>query len=159
MSDWTANAFITGLKTSLAARAGILAFIPVVRIVNYDPSIDEPMTDVIVVGHTVSDVNEPAALGQNRYQETVDVECDIWIARPGAGDTPANDARVRAMDLLGEVDNQLRTAPPDVGDDTISARIATRAMLQRAHHSGETPVRLCLISFTIRYEARTRAAS
>lgn len=159
MADWTAPDFLDKLETALNARSGITSLTPAVRILTYDPSIDEPLTDAIIIGHTVSDTNEPAAVGQGRYEETVSVQCEIRVIRPGAGSTPAKEARDRAKNLLGEIDNELRTTLPAVGDQTIRAHVASRDMSQFAYHGGAVPVRVCLIEFTIEYRARTSKAS
>lgn len=159
MSDWTAPDFLDKLETALNARTGITTLTPKVRVLTYYPSVDEPLTDAIIIGFEVSDTNEPAALGQVRYTETVDVDCEIRVVRPGAGSTPAKAARDRCKNLLGEIDNELRTTLPDVGDQTLSAHVASRNMAQFAYHSKSAAVRVCLIEFVIQYKARTSKAS
>ncbi len=159
MSDWTGPDFLDALETAISARTGITSLTPNVRVLSYFPSIDEPLTDAIILGHTVTDINAPAALGQNRYEETVDIESQIRIIRPGAGTTPSKTVRDRAKNLLGEIDNELRTTLPAVGDQTISAHITTRTMSQFAYQAATTAVRVCLIDFTIQYKARTAQAS
>ena len=159
MADWTAPDFLDALETALEARAGITGLTPKVQILTYYPSVDEPLTDAIIIGYEVTDVNEPAAVGQVRYQETVDVQCEIRVIRPGAGETPSKAARDRAKNLLGEIDNELRTTLPAVGDQTVSAHVASRDMGQFAYHSGASAVRVCLIEFMIQYKARTSKAS
>lgn len=160
MSDWTAGAFKDALKTALEARAGVIGFTaPTVSVFTYWPGEDEWSTDTIVVGYTVADTNEPAALGNNSYTEEVNVESQVLVVRPGAGETVAKTARDRASNMLGEIDNQLRTSPPAVGTQTISARISDRAMDEFPSISGGTAVRVCRIEFTITYKARTAAAS
>ena len=159
MSDWTAPDFLDALETALNARVGITGLTPKVRVLTYYPSVDEPLTDAIIIGFEVSDTNDPAALGQGRYTEVVDVQCEIRVVRPGAGTTVAKKARDRCMNLLGEIDNELRTTLPQVGDQTISAHIATQNMAQFPYHSGTSAIRVCLIEFTIEYKARTSKES
>lgn len=161
MSDWTAPDFFDKLETAVAARAGITGLTPKVRVITYFPSIDEALSDTLILGYEATDSNEPAALGQGAYDETVDVECQIRIVRPGAGSTVARTARVRASNLLGEIDNELRTnlAALQVGRQTISALITDRQMSQFPYQAGTTGVRVCTIDFTIRYAARTNRES
>ena len=148
------------METALKARAGITGLTPKVGILTYYPSVDEPLTDAILIGFEVSDTNDPAALGQSRYTETVIVDCEIRVVRPGAGTDVAKEARDRAANLLGEIDNELRTTPPQVGDQTISAKSENRHMAQYPYHSaGGSAVRVCLIEFTIEYKARTSKES
>ena len=159
MSDWTGPDFLDALETAISARSGITGLTPTVRVLSYFPSIDEPLSDTIILGHTVSDVNEPAAVGQKRYEERVDVESEIRIVRSGAGSAPAKTARDRAKNLLGEIDNELRTTLPSVGQQTLSAHMTKRTMSQFPYKVGVTPVRVCLIEFTIQYKARTAQTS
>ncbi len=159
MADWTAPDFLDVLEAALNVRAGITGLTPTVRVLTYYPSVDEPLTDAIIIGYEVSDANEPAALGQGRYTETVDVECEIRVIRPGAGTTVAKAARDRVKNLLGEIDNELRTTLPNVGDQTISAHITSRNLAQYAYQAGAAAVRVCLVEFTIQYKARTSKAS
>ena len=159
MSDWTAPDFLDALETALNARAGITGLTPKVRVLTYYPSVDEPLTDAIIIGFEVSGTSEPAAVGKGRYTDAVTLDCEIRVVRPGAGSTPAKAARNRMSDLLGEIDNELRTTLPQVGDQTISAHIATQNMAQFPYHSGASAIRVCLIEFTIEYQARTAKGS
>ncbi len=159
MADWTAPDFLDVLETALNARPGITSLSPKVRVLTYYPSVDEPLSDAIIIGYEASDANEPAALGQGRYLETVDVLCEIRVVRPGAGSTVVKTARDRAKNLIGEIDNELRTTLPNVGDQTTAAHITSRDMGQYAYQAGAAAVRVCLIEFVIRYKARTSKAS
>jgi len=162
MSDWTAPAFIDLLQTRLLARATLTAMDPPVAVFTYDPNPDDTVTDRLVIGYRVADENEPAALGQGRYEETVTVNCEIMVVRAGAGDVKAAAARTRAADILGELDNELRTDPlPQVGDQTTHAQIAKREMMQfpSTYGTAGAGVRVCVIRLDVVYTARTSPAS
>lgn len=152
---WTFDAFVDGVATAVAARPGITAMTPRVHVLTYWPTADAPISDALVLGYAGSDDNEPASLGNGGFKEFVTVECLIRINRPGAGDTPANQARERAMAILDEVSGLLRsTSVPQVGVQTVTARISDRRIDQFPTIGG-TPARICEVQFNIRYEART----
>lgn len=160
MADWTAPAFIDSFVAQLAARTGITSLTdPTVTVIDYWPGDTENLGDVIIVGYSAADTNEPAAIGQGRYEETVTLSCHIRVVRPGAGTTVAKTARDRAAGLLGEVDNQLRTTFPEVGDQTIAASVTRRQMDQFPSTAGGTGVRVCVIEFDVEYRARTPKTS
>lgn len=155
MAHWTAPAFLDALTTQIAARAGIIALTPTVRVLAYYPGPDEPLTDAILLGFTVTDSNEPAALGNQSHQEDVTIDCEIRVVRPGAGSSPASAARDRAALILGEIHDEVATNWPQVGTQTIAARVQGRTMTQFPYQAGETATRVCLIEFQILYKART----
>lgn len=153
--SFTAPAFLDALKTALDANATLTALTsPSVRVTTYFPSADEALTDVVILGHTVVSPMDPAALGQKRYKEDVTIQCEIRVIRAGAGETVAKAARDRAAAVLGAIHVQLKDSPPNVGDQTISAKITDREMIQFPSESGGAPVRVCLVAFNVVYEAR-----
>jgi len=155
--NWTAPDFVNQLVVALRARSAVVALAdPPVRVLDYWPSPDEVITDAVIIGHEVSDTSESAALGNRRRTESVDVDGEVRVVRPGGGPVIAKAARDRAAVLLGELDDQLRDDWPDVGDQTEMAELASRRMLQfpSTADSG-TPVRVCVVEFTVRYRART----
>ena len=103
MSDWTAPDFLDVLEIALNARAGITGLTPKVGILTYYPSVDEPLTDAIIIGFEVSDTNDPAALGKGRYTEVVDVQCELRVVRPGSGTPVPNKDRDRCMNRLAQI--------------------------------------------------------
>lgn len=155
MADWTAPAFLDALVTQIGVRAGITSLTPTVRVLAYYPGADEPLTDAILLGFTVTDTNEPAALGNQSHEEEVTIDCEVRVVRPGAGAVPAKVARDRAADILGEIHDEVATNWPQVGTQTIAARVQSRTMSQFPYQAGETAVRVCLIEFVIVYKART----
>lgn len=161
MSDWTAPAFISSLVTTLSARSGITTLTnPAVRVLDYWPAIDEKITDALIVGYEAEDTNQEATIGNRTQEETVTIKCEIRVVRPGSGATVAGTARTRTANLLGEVDNQLRTDWPEVGTQTVAARISNRDLMQfPSTDSRGGPVRVCLIRFDVEYRARTASAS
>lgn len=156
-TNWTAFPFKRALATAVAGRAGITALDPAPRILTYFPSEDEPVTDSIIIGHTSTDAgSDRAHVGGPRYDETVDVECQIRVVRPGAGETPAQEAEDRAEALLAELDAEVRANLPDVGDQSWGGRLANRESSLFAYLAGDgSPVMVCLIDFTVQYKART----
>ena len=53
MSDWTAPAFLDALETALKARNGITTLTAKVGVLTYYPSVDEPLTEAIIIGWEV----------------------------------------------------------------------------------------------------------
>lgn len=156
-TNWTAFPFKRALATQVAARAGITGLEPDVRVLTYFPSEDEPLTDSIIIGHTSTDAgSDRAHVGGPRHDETVDVECQIRVVRPGAGDTPAQEAEDRAEALLAELDSEVRSNLPDVGDQSWAGKLANRESSLFGYLAGDgNPVMVCLIDFTVQYKART----
>ncbi|GEM_PF-4412629 len=156
MADWTAAAFLDGLKAKLDGNSALAALTsPTVDVLTYWPGLEFAATDQIILGSTVTDSQEPAAVGRNRYDQQVDVVCEVRVVRPGGGAAQAKAARDRAVAIVGIVDAQLRTDPPDVTDQTVQAQIAGREMAQFPTAVGTTQARACVISFTVSYTART----
>lgn len=154
-NTWTAYAFKNALITQVIAAMAVYDPVPVV--VSYFPSPDEDNGDSIAVGWQMTDDTEAIALGeQQRYDEDVVVSCRVNVTRPGAGETVAQAAETRAALLMGEVDTQVRTAPPSVGDQTFRARLTNRNSVSMAWFVGEgVAARRCVIEFDVVYRART----
>lgn len=155
-TNWTGFAFKRTLVTNVAADATITALSdPTVTVITYWPG--ERVADLIIIGDNFSDTAEPKNLQgtSGRYEETVDVACQVRAFRPGAGDTVTQSVEDRLRTMLGVVDSQLRTARPSVGDQTTSAYITDRAFAVWAAQAGEVPGVAGKIDFTIRYKART----
>lgn len=153
---WTFDEFVDEFATAVAARAGLQALSnPSVQVFTYYPSMDGNVGDMLVVGHQGRDANEPGAIGNSSHREEVEVDCLISVVRAGAGATPANSARERAMDILDEVSAELRTNMPQVGVDTHTAYVSSRSISQFPSTVDSTAVRECTVTFTIRYQART----
>lgn len=171
MADWTAPYFVDALTTAVAARSDILAMDdPTVTVLSYDPGIDADVGDLLVIGFEVSDANEPAALGRGRYDETIDVSCSLQVVRHVAahGAAAAAEARLRASDILGAVDNTLRLADGTsagathlkVGDQTKRMQILDRSLsMFPSFDPNGSPVFVCQVDFTVQYEARTSPSS
>lgn len=170
MADWTAPAFIDALKTAVAARADIQAMTsPKVTVLDYDPGIDVDTGDLLVIGYRITDSNEPATF-RDDYMETVDVQCYLRVMRLEAASndgTAAKSARDRAADILGAVDNTLRTndytdpgSVLSVGDQTIIAWVSGREQTTLPYFDGNgSPIQMVENKFTVRYEAHTSASS
>ena len=150
-AEWTAFDF----KRQLAAL--VEAAVPSsTRVITYFPSPEEPITETVIVGHSINDDLEAVALGNKRFDEAVNLECQIRVARPGAGQTPADEAEDAAAALLAVLDSALRTDPPTVGNQTLRASVASRdAALFAFQASDGVPLRVCLVDFVVSYRART----
>ena len=152
--SWTAPAMVAALKTAIGARAGITALSPAVTVRTVWLPPDATPTDVVML-FGANDTNRPAAVGGSRYEETVIISGEIRLIRAGASETVAAAARTRMADILGEIDSQLRAAPPSVGDQTISALITNRDYKQFADRAETTAVTVTLATFDIVYKSRT----
>lgn len=143
------------LATAVGARAGITALTPKVRVLTYWPSADESITDALIFYAAEDTANHDVMNPVTKPQrEDVTIEGEIRVARSGAGETVAKACRDRAVTILTELDTQLRSTPPAVGNQTLNARLASRRMDQFPSESG-SPVRVCLVNFTVSYSART----
>lgn len=155
---WTAPAFTAALTTQVAARPVVASLAnPTVRVVDYLPSPEENLTDTVIIGYEAEDDAEAIALGDNRHDETVIVRCLIITVRPGAGEAVARQCKDRAALLLGEVDDELRTNAPEVGNQTLRARVSRRSFTDDFATSADRggPVRRYVVGFEITYRART----
>lgn len=159
MADvFTAPKFLDDLKVLLDADATLSTLTsPKYRSTTYWPSPAEAQTDVVSLGYRCTDDTEHASIGQQRYDQVVRCESKIEIIRPGAGESVAAAARLRATTILDRIHINLRDNRPTVGLQTIEARIIERDMQQYPSEIGDakTPVRVCEIGFVIRYAART----
>jgi len=158
-TEWTAFDFKNSLvtKTVAAIAAANPAYSPVPKIVSYFPSPDEDNGDSVAIGWQMTDDTERIALGeQQRQDEFVIVSCRVNVTRPGAGAATAKQAEDRAAELMGEVDNVIRTDAPSVGDQTFNSKVTNRNSVSMAWFIGEgVPARRCVIEFDIEYHART----
>lgn len=158
-ANWTAFPYKRALATKVAALEDVTSLTPKPRVLTYFPSPDEPLTDSIIIGHTSSDGGTRRAhAGGPRFDEQVDVECQIRVVRPGAGQEAADQAEDRAEALLALLDAVIRNkdTAPKVGDQSWAGKLANRSSDLFAYLAGEgSPVMVCLIDFTIQYNART----
>lgn len=153
-NEWTAFDFQIALVNQTIANLGV--YNPVPQVIDYAPSREESLSsDLVVIGAFISDDNEVVVLGAGRYDEIVTLESRVSVVRPGAGQVVATAAKTRAKELLGEVDTELRTNPPKVGDQTLRAAVASRDARFYPFQAGETAVRVAIIDFQIVYTART----
>jgi hypothetical protein len=153
-NEWTAFDFKRQLVDQVSAVLSVDP--PEVRLLTYFPSPEEPLTDAIILGHSINDDLEAVALGNQRFDEAVNLECQVRVVRPGAGEEPAREAEDRAALLLSLVDTQLRTDPPSVGNQTLRAEVDSRDAALFAWQSGDgVAVRACIVDFVVSYRART----
>lgn len=156
MALWTFAELVDDLQAAVAARPGITGLTPLPQVRVSIPAADEPWADLIVLGVDASDTKEPVAIGTDRHDEEVSVTCYTQAIRYGSGETEAKAARDRANLLLSEVDDEIRTNPPTVGDQQLRMKVTERdyKALPWEDSNGAT-LRLAQISFTIDYRART----
>lgn len=161
---WTAYPFKRALATAVAARSGITSLTPALVIRTDFPSLDEPITDSIVIGYRLEDQVERPTLTSDAagppLDEEVEVFCQVRTARPGAGETVAQLAEDRARVIIAEIDDELRgmslsALSSTVGGQVFWARIRERSSILLDRRSGDTPMKVCLVQFRIRYRART----
>ena len=108
------------------------------------------------LGVDATDAKEPVALGAQRHDEDNVVGCLISVIRYGSGDTEAKAARDRANFLMAEVDDEIRTNSPKVGDQTLNMRVTNREYESFPTKDQENaPVRVARILFDVVYKART----
>jgi hypothetical protein len=115
------------------------------------------MADAIILGFGLTDDKEKVSLGGHTHDETVDVVCQIRVARDGGGETVAQEAEDRAQLILAEIDAELREDPIAVsGAQIINPGIVFReSLLFPAQSQDGVAVMRCVIEFTIRYRAKT----
>jgi hypothetical protein len=157
MSQWTAFDMTAALTTAVAARSGVTTLTPTVRVISYLPSPDEQMPDAIVIGYLAvdSDDHQRAHAGGNRFDEEVNLISRVQVTRPGAGQDVANTVRTRAEVLLAEVDAEVRTNLPTVGDQAWAGKVVDRDMAVIATIRQGVAALVCAIDFNINYSART----
>jgi hypothetical protein len=145
------------LRIAVAARTGVTTLVPEVRVVSYLPSPDEQMPDAIVIGYMSADADEHqrSVLGMNRYDEGVSLTCRVQVTRPGAGQDVADAVRLRAQTLLAEVDGEVRTNLPTVGDQSWAGRVDERESVVIATLREGVGTMLCAIDFSVIYKGRT----
>lgn len=155
-TTWTFAQFVDALKIQIEAVPAIIAFDPAVAVRVSEPHPGEDVSDVIVLGTDVSRFQEQTALGQYTYDEENTVACIAGTVRYGSGDVVAKDARDRVLDLVAIVDEEIRTNAPQVGTQTIWARVTDDEFSSYPADIGEgNPARVARVSFNIIYKART----
>lgn len=88
------------------------------------------------------------AIGNRRKDETVSIRGEIFVEKPGAGAAVLREARDRALELLAEVEGQLRDDPH------IDGLVVKSALIDWEERRGAEPGnRHSLIVWTVEYEA------
>lgn len=145
MATTTVPAFLDALKAQLEARLA-LADVGI-----YTSPQNEEVTQSIEFGYRVNGTQGWAALGQRARNDDYTITGIIWIAKDGAGEAVAKEARDRVYALFAELEAQLRTAP--WGNNTLSGLGAQlrRADFTQFYGDGQ---RLARLEFDI--EVKTR---
>lgn len=100
---------------------------------------------------------EPAALGNSRNEEVYYVEGIVYVEVDGMTETDADEARTRALLLLGEVETLVRTNY-SMGLNTTTQVIRYSHMFSKDLEQGIADgKRQCLIPFEIKVSTRTEA--
>lgn len=159
---WTAPSF----KRQLAANIRLISGLnttgqPEVRVTTYAVSLQESLTDIIVIGSEATDDNEQVILNAaaRPHDEVVTLACGIRVIRPGAGEEVAQSAEDRLIALLAHVTDEVHTNAPDVGRQTLGATVTGRRLETYPTDVGGTPVRVAEVEFQIVYTARTDATN
>ena len=155
-ASWSAYSFKRALAVAVAARSGISGLEPVPQIVTFLPD-PKWMADAIIVGYGLTDDKEKVSLGGQTHDETVNIVCQIRVARDGGGEAVAQEAEDRANAILAEIDTELRENPiAVVGARIINPGIVARESLLFPTQSQDgVAVMRCVVEFTIRYRAKT----
>ena len=105
MATTTVPAFLDALKTALEARAG-LAGVTIATC-----PLKEEAIESIEFGYRITGTQGWAAFGQRSREDNYVITGIVWIAKDGAGETVAKEARGRVYDLFAELEEQLRDQP------------------------------------------------
>lgn len=155
-TTWTFAQLVDALKLQIEAVPAIIAFDPkpVVRVSM--PHAAEDISDVIVFGVDAEGTKEQMALGSHSHDEEVSVGCAAGAIRYGSGDVEAKAARDRVLAFVAIVDEEIRTNAPQVGTQTLWARVTDYVFESWSAEVGENnPVRIARLTFNIAYKART----
>ncbi len=107
---------------------------------------DMQQTDAVWFGNIRGDQEEHHFGGARR--ELLEAEGFIWVVKPGAGATIAQDAETRAFAILGSIETAVRTDP------TVAAVVFDAVILDTDSEPGATPEgRYTLLKFTLGAEA------
>ena len=157
VTAWTVADFVDQLVAQVAARPTLTALDPVPAVLAYYPSDNEGITDGVFVGFMADDSPEKRFVDgpAQRHEETNTVTGFVRVERVGSGRVVALAARDRALFLISEIDDEIRQSPPPVGDQTITARIASRHLEGFPVSDATAARRVATIEFTIAYKART----
>lgn len=141
MPDSTVPTALDALKTALEARGGLSG----VTVATAPLGSDTP-TEALTFDD-VDQTEERAAT--NITHETFDIAGEIYITKPGKGDTVATEARDRAYALLDELRNELFT------NEDITGTVITSKLVSHELRQGVTdpPGRAANISFVVTVEA------
>jgi hypothetical protein len=155
-TTWTVAEFVDELKLQLDALPAITALDPPVEIRVSIPHAAEDISDIIALGIDATDIKEQVSLGAHTHDEQPIVGCMAAVIRYGSGDADAKIARDRAMLLASIVDEEIRENAPEVGTQTIWARVSARELETFPSIVDEdVPVRVARVRFDIEYRART----
>ncbi|MGE4338200.1 MAG: hypothetical protein AB7E55_19810 [Pigmentiphaga sp.] len=138
----TIPAFMDALRSQLLAREGLAG----VEVFTGPMGEDTPREAIVLFGTDAS--QEWGAIGNRRRDESYTVEAATWVKRPGAGEAAIKEARDRAFELIGEVENQLRTDPKANGT-ILKGAVSGMVLLQGIDMDG----RWAQVAFTIACDA------
>lgn len=144
MATTTVPAFLDALKAQLEARSG-LAGVGI-----FTSPQNEEVTESIEFGYRITGTQGWAALGQRARNDDYTVTGIIWIAKDGAGEATAKEARDRVYELFGELEEQLRTDPWANQSVTVQAHL-TRADFSQWYGDHQ---RIARMEFDITCKAR-----
>lgn len=113
-----------------------------VTVTGYDPADQATKTDQAWV-HDITTTQSLLTFSGTR-DETLRVEGKVWVLKPGAGQTVANDAETRALTILGSLETILRT-DTDLNSVILFAEIVEVTSSPMAIPDGQ----LCVLSFEL----------
>lgn len=148
MSSSTAAAFVADLKTKLEARAGLSG----VTVHLVSPSETITRDAIVLVAGPVNSTQEYVTAGRASRDDanTIPGELAGYKAGPNTA-TTMQAAWDRAAVLADEIASQLRDDPPQVGVQTLNARVAQIAYTPAPSDSGGW---VCVCRFQIEFTAR-----
>lgn len=105
MASTTVPAFLDALKAQLEARAGLTG----ATIATAPTAMD--VMESVEFGHHIDGSQAWGSLGQRSRKEEYIVGGVVWVAKDGAGEAVAKEARDQVFDWFGELEAQLRSDP------------------------------------------------
>ena len=134
-----AHAYMAALADALAARTGLFGVQIATGWLGGETAARESIQLTAVRG-----TQQWGMLSNRRRNEEFTIEATIWVGEPGKNETVIRSVRARAVELLAEIEDELRV-DPTVGNIAQVSQVTAYDLDQGSNQSG----RWCQIEFEI----------
>lgn len=150
MNTWTAELYLTALRDNLKLRPGLNG----VQIHGAPIGANDRINEAIAF-IDINTTEDAAALGNNSREEDYVIEGVIEVNQAGSGDDIADEARARAVEILAEIEQEVREKP-DAGVNQPGQQVVRFSGVSRKNLRQRTrdEYRVAIIEVDIRVQTR-----